>query len=315
MQLKCHISALEKKSLPGSNGATPAFGEKASRDGAPDTLQHMLLPNTMKTTKHRLAFVLLALAGMALAAPALHAQATYNPGDLLLDVRNVGGTGLSGNGYVVDLGQFSNLAASNSPLTNINTDLTNIFGSGWQTNTGLEWSVEGYTTSGTHTLYTTEPESTPGTPNTTTWGSIGSTPLTHVINLEAAAGSTYSTSATGNTATGNGSGVEQNLSDLSTTALAEYVPKINGVGGGAINQPGNIAFNQFNSPGVEAAGLVGSALDLVTSPLGSSGSVLSAFTMDSSGNVYYGLSATPEPGRASLLAFGLGCLVMRRRRR
>lgn len=275
---------------------------------------------------------LLAMALATLAAPSLHAAVTYNPGDLILGFRDVG-TGAAGeaasatsNSYLIDLGSYANLLAHPGLVaSNLNTDLTALFGTQWYNDPNLLWSVSGKTGTSNNLAATAQNTAGPGTAPLFPLTSFTTQGRNTTISAMASLGIAYtngSDALTGFTTggTGTGPGIYQAVSD--NNSYASYMA-FGGTSGG-LNSNG-IAYNIFN-PTIEGAGsavgngtggITGTSLELfsIAGTTASSLTDVGTFSINSSGQVSFALSAAPEPGRASLLLVALGCVAFRRRRK
>jgi len=102
---------------------------------------------------------LLAMAGALMSQPA-KAQYSGNPNDLIVSFTDGGSTD-----YQIDIGQASTYtgASSSINIVNVATDLTAVFGSNWDTNSSLVFSIEGVSSTGTnkYTVYVSDNSLTP----------------------------------------------------------------------------------------------------------------------------------------------------------
>lgn len=123
--------------------------------------------------KHRLPPLAAAIT-LFLPAIASAANATFNPGDILMGFRATNEPG-NNSSYVVNLGPVAALRDAAGPLTlalgNLNADLTVIFGTNWRSRTDLFWGVAGTPTNILETtlngdpgvtLYGSKVQSSPG---------------------------------------------------------------------------------------------------------------------------------------------------------
>ena len=270
---------------------------------------------------------LLALAGLALTSQVAKATVAYADGDLLLGFRDSSGTSTSA--LLVDIGQagyYRDLTSnvfSLSSVGNLNADLTTAFGSGWATNTNIQWGLVGRvssnlgitygsTTDALNTLYASKGEATFGTTGTGFARAASGTQGTPGAKITTMANN-FNNDLIGWTA-----GVNPNAIIEPTSGNSQNWASYN---------PGTSSFSYFN--GLQGSfagdqnsnvGLANSALDLFRMAPGSgTGTYEGTFTLTSTGNVNFGsagpaVAAVPEPGRAVLLALGAASLVLRRRR-
>jgi len=238
--------------------------------------------------------VISAIAPMALLALASTVRATstttYSAGDLFLSFRQTG----NNSDYLVNIGQASLYTGATSSITltigDIATDLSTVFGSGWNTDNTVFWSVSGtnhltVTNGGNdpvRTLYASKMSSGSGT---TPWTCSFS--LSSADSKMASMATAYkSKSSTANSSVGL---IQNNVSTSSNNAYASY--QSGGVNVGA----GNLSFTYFN-PSVEAAsgsGITTTTLNLYRVPEGSAnpGMLGGSFTITSAGTVTF----TPAP--------------------
>jgi hypothetical protein len=271
------------------------------------------------------------LAAAALASLAADAQAQtvdYNTGDLVLAFEDPG----NANDYTVDLGSASfflslastpgttNLTADDpaygGSLGNIGADLTNVFGSGWATNSvtlgnNVQWGVfgeTGKTVSGVtgvpvDTVFLTLGETTPG---------LGSTAPTE---YSSSVQSGWNTPFIGFTATVSGS----------ETANSDYASISSATAGDSwsTNDPSYNAFTtglDIEQPGSGTdIGPTNSELDLyelVPTNKGGSGEgeLLGDFTLNSSGDLSFTSAAVPEPSTYASAGLGAALLLLFRRK-
>jgi len=222
-----------------------------------------------------------------------HAAATtsYAAGDLLLGFRQAG----NNSDYLVNIGQASLYTGASSARTltigNIANDLSAVFGSGWDSDTTVFWSV-----SGTNHLTVTNGGNDPAR---TLYASristgAGTTPWNCAFSLSTADAkmASMATAYKSKTSTANSNYglVQNNVSTSSNNAYASYQP--GGVNVGA----GNLSFGYFN-PSVEASsdgGITTTTLNLYRVPEGSAnpGTLVGSFTINSAGTVTFNPATT-----------------------
>jgi len=249
------------------------------------------------------------------------------PGDLLLGFYDYSAstqTALNTNSYVVDLGPLATVTASSHALAlgNIAADLSNIFGSGWASDPNLTWGIATYTGSGSaKTLYGTAQEPTFGT-MANAWGGVSFSAGTNgtAANNILAVGNQINngliaTTGTIYTASTNASVLAVEQANADPNSFFSWQPP----GKNSTGQSFGIYSGGIDGSGAatNVSGVTGTALDLFKTTTGGVGSYDGTFTINSSGQVSYSTSvpsAAPEPGRAALLLFGFGLIVVRRRR-
>ena len=240
--------------------------------------------------------IIISIAPMAMIAIGSTAHATttaYAAGDLLLGFRQAG----NNSDYVVNIGQASLYTGTSSARTltigSTAADLSTVFGSGWDSDATVSWSVSGTnhltpTNSGNdpvRTLYATKISTGAGT-----------TPWTCAFSLSAADAkmASMATAYKGKTSTVNSNYglIQNNVSTSSNNAYASYQP--GGVNVGA----GNLSFGYFNPSveGISDSGITATTLNLYRVPEGSSnpGTLVGSFTINSAGSVTF----TPAPSSA-----------------
>ena len=245
-----------------------------------------------------------------------------NAGDVILGFEEPG-TGGSANVYEVDLGSITKfLNPSSSTLTfNLSTsDLSNGtsgFGSGWATNSLLQWGVIGGTqTTGNLTL-----GSTTLAPNTlfTSWNTWTAAPTEKTSNTQKT-GQTLVTDLYNDT--------NPSPSPGSTVSLpAVYTSNTDPDGFAYLNKSkSNFNFGagyatsdlDYNSDGSTSAP-TSAVLDLYevaqTSSGTAPGTLLGTFSLAGNGNLTYSPEAVPEPSSYALVGFGALVLVWNLRRR
>jgi len=249
---------------------------------------------------------LLALSGFALMASPARASVTITQGDLLFGVRDTSTTSPNPAVYLFDLGHPP--ASGTTIATSLATDLSNLFGSDWYTNTSLQWSVSGY--SGVNTIIASKVEPVFGTQSAkygaTTYNAANRGTIAtdmQSIDAEYANGSNAAFSGAGFTTGG--------------TSAAGGVAVLNSdINGYNFFMPGY----GFFGGSFEAPGFSGQAVDMYTvnGTLASNVVYGGSFNVDSSGNVNFTATppttTVPEPGRAMLLGLGMAGLLFRRRR-
>lgn len=303
----------------------------------------------MKPIYRLLRFGRLALAAGALALSASAASAqvltTYQVGDIFIGFRQTGvaNTLVAKIGTVADylptsLGgsrapnstynpTFGVIPSTVTPVTNLNADLTSVFGAGWNTNatdgTSVRWGIVGWTGSAaetspvsgltTRSLFVTRARTNPSTQTTITGtpSAIGSR-----SNFGTAFGSGF-------IAGGIGSYPNQNSTLNSSVAYIGAASDTNNWGS-RINNNGTGSFGLGATNPVEQQlsgafqGPTDSVLDLWLSPNTSSTLVtqntyLGSFSLSNSGQLTF--TAVPEPSTYALLALAGAALVVFRRRK
>lgn len=281
-------------------------------------------------TKHLL--TMLVVAGMSVAAfPANAATITF--GDLLIGFRVTGGQG-AGTDLVVRAGPsvtnggnattFRDATSSIASVVNIGSELTALYGSNWADRSDLFWGIVGVrsnsnTQSGAatnaggdpgRTNYVTVGQTTlnPGTQTSTAPELLTGTARGDTANAINAINSLFSTTAD------NGLGSAEAISLASTT-----------LGGWTEQVVTNSYFKVGSSTEASSAsGIDATGLDLYrilhlntgATPTGTIGvgSYEGTFTINSAGDVSFGVGAVPEPSRMLLTGLGLAGLLFRRRR-
>lgn len=285
---------------------------------------------------------LLALTGAAFATSA-NAAITFTAGDLVLGVRASGGTGASST-YLVNLGlatDYRDAAGNVLNIVNINTDMTAVFGAGWETRNDLFWGLAGVRSKSSigstvvngdpqRTVYASRPQDTLNT-QSIAWGddivfsntdmSSGSGWIYDILNVL----TTGSANATGNTGS-------HEAAIIPTSVNLSWDEQTSGSPDFGIFNPGvEDDFGGLTDAASDTSGNVlgGTALDLYrilavttgANPTGTLrvGSYEGTFYLTTGGIVNFSsdpivAGAVPEPSRALLLGVGLVGLMMRRRR-
>ena len=292
----------------------------------------------MKKTK-LLAAGLVAAAAAAVLAPSARAQNTVNTGDLFIGFEEPGVS----YDYVIDLGPanyFIGLAATPGTtdittadpnhggglgLGNIASDLSNVFGANWATNSlvtgsNVQWGVIGATSNsaggltgagGTfglpkNTLFETSAELTPGTqssPLPTNTSGVQGTVNTNIIGFE----SNFNNS----TQTANSNYAEIQTVDATNDpdSWTGENPSAEAFGNSySIEQPTSGAF----------IGPTNSVLDLyeLKPQNGGTGVDLGSFSLTSAGDLdFTSAAAVPEPSTYAAIGIGAAFLVLFRRNR
>jgi len=251
------------------------------------------------------AITALLAAGVALTGQSAKAAYGYTPGDIFLGFRALGGTGATQD-YVVNIGQFSLYTTGNSfTIGTVGTDLTAVFGAGWNTNrgegNGVLWSAIGtpYNTgSDPKTIFVSRPQS-----SATEF--LGKSPIASmqtITNIQDVASGYLLSGANAS----NAAGTIQGVSDgNSWDSKFQFVS--------------NLDFNRFDNIEGDFSGGVNSSdavLDLFQiDPVNGSASVLlGSLSISSSGVVSF--TAVPEPSTVALVGMSIatGLVLLRRRR-
>ncbi len=235
---------------------------------------------------------LLAFAAASLAlTPALKAVSS-NTGDLFLGVRAGGGAGATQD-YVIDIGPASQFEGGTSILTlnlgSVGTDLSSVYGSGWNARSDVFWGIAGTTGSfasvgsdPAKTLFATREETTVGTQSTPWVRQASSTQGVTTSKVSSMQGQFNGSNSAGVSAT---NAVFQ--SDTDTNSWASFQS------GGTLANSGpapGISFAAFNPTieGTFANGTSGEALDLYRMQPGSgNGDYLGRFVMSDSGQLSF----------------------------
>ena len=263
---------------------------------------------------------LAAAAGFALApgtARATEPNVTVNSGDLILGFQISDG---SANDLLVDIGPYSNYTNATSAFTinfgvipadqtgagatvgNLNADLTSNYGSGWASNSLLQWGVAGNPGNSGEVFLTEDVN------NTTPVKDLGFQPAdglytqtnNAVAGLSAAASSTNST-------------LVASLPTTGANSWSTFKPSSNAFGTG---------LNIEQSPGDAAVGSTLNLLELVNDGSrkgdGLAARDIGSFTLDGSGDLTFTPSAAvPEPSTWLSIISGAASLIFigRRKRR
>ena len=241
----------------------------------------------------------LGCAGTLAATANAQLPTSYNAGDFLLGFREVG----SANSVVVDIGSITSFNVPSTFTINAGATLTAQYGSGWQTNPNVYFSLTS-TDPLDLTSYVTSPEYTSGlnVGPAQIWPRL-STPNSRVFqNKINALGSEFTSAYTT-----TGGEVEKNTDP---NAYQNFMP--GGTTDAGHAGPANIAWAFFNptSEGNFGQGTNGVALDLIQLVPGSGpGNDLGFFQISANGNTLtYTPGAIPEP--SSIAASVLGVLAL-----
>ena len=267
--------------------------------------------------KNKHFLTMLVVAGISVAAFPANA-ATITAGDILLGFRATGGTGASSN-LIVNLGQADTIyrdATSNiSSIADLGTLLTSTYGSDWATRSDLSWGAVANANSASG-----DP-AIDGDPGATDYFTKKQSTLNPGVQTSTASNINSSTSRVA---------IANNIQSLNTTfAGASGTDSIVIASTGGTTWSSSIAASNFGvGSSIEASsvnGIDATGLDLYrildsnadASPSQTVGvpSWEGTFTISSAGVVGFSVNAVPEPSRAVLAAFGLGGLLLRRRRR
>ncbi len=255
----------------------------------------------MKLT-HLKMTALAGLAAVALTAPSAMAL-TYNADDLFLGFRQDGNTNQD---FIVNLGQASTFRDATVPftltLTNLNSQLTTLFGSTWKTDGTVLWALVG----------------TPGSQP------VGSDPGDILYSSRPADSANYLTTPVPSTGS-NQAGPSNNILSMKNYYLLPTTPD-GTVANSEIGNPANSnswstrASTDFGSGNIGPIENYtnGLGLDLFRVPEGSPSTTLATnegrLTLGSGDNVTF--SPVPEPSTALMLGMALsGVLGFRRNRK
>jgi len=237
------------------------------------------------------------LALAALSLTPLAADAVTAPqGTVLLGFRVTSGLGV-GTSYVVDIGTAASFRDATGPITitNLASDLQQLYGPDWQTRADLLYGVGGCPDSNAafggdaeDTLYLSRPQSAenvPGTsPSINTSGGRGTIAanLTDVLGVAGVSGFRYSTVSPGNSHASR-------QPDTDPNSWRRYM----GPGGDAnkAGSNGNFDFSWTQTGGGEVEGSPDKTLSLFRISGSAAATYLGYFKIDGSGNVIY----TPAP--------------------
>jgi len=257
-----------------------------------------------------LSIALLALAGLALSTSAAKAY-TFSDGDLFLGFYESG----KSSDYILYIGNYAqytngtsfSLNSTIGSASQINTDLTAVFGANWTT--AVKWSVIGLQDStGASTLFATDPGATSslatlGADSSTNQGGTG----TNIVTMAGAFGINGANGATAP------KGAIQSIS--ASNSWESFSP----IGS---NNTGS-SFGQFTSTDTTGAGsayltqvvATDASSNNVLSLLGADGSskVEGQFTVASNGSISY--AAVPEPSTWAMAGLGAVVLAMATRRK
>lgn len=252
------------------------------------------------------------IASALLAAAVASSAFAASSGDIILGFRATGGTGASSN-LEVDLGNFDALPNGGTfVLTNINSDLTSIYGADWATRSDVLWGAAGATLLGA--TGNTEPSRTlVGTvlaPSSLLDGFSSTTPY----NSTAAAtqgGVAAKLTSVYNTFTGTANNVVASSSTTSWTTEVGSTPA-------AFNFFFKTSFdNNLDLATTSASGTysAGDLYELV--PASGPGTFLGTLAIQSNGDVTFStFSAVPEPSTYAVILGScvLGFVALRRRK-
>jgi len=268
------------------------------------------------TNKRLTRFAGATLVGAAMTMAANAATTSYTADDLFIGFTKTGST----QDYLVNIGQASNYTSQTPSTTvtlsigNIDTDLKAIFGSGYATDSTVQWGVIGTTRLSTvgsdpaHTIYASRAgDALTATPWTT--GSSGT--LSTADAKIATMASNYNSKTS--TANSNVGLIQSNIGTASNGAFASYQPG----GANATGAASNLSFAYF-TPTILAGGGSGISSDnLALFRLAAGASAPSSpegtFSISSGGTVSF--TSVPEPTSAALGLLGTVLMVARRRRR
>ena len=245
---------------------------------------------------------ILALASSAfLATSALAQNVTFSSGDLILSFRDGGKKGTTAvNNLEVDLGSAASFNFSSAAtITQFNSaDLTTVFGSSWNTDSTLRFSIAGSDTTTAYNLYLSNPSN--GFTMPTLGGTVAQAGI--VGHIYTATGSTALTAS-------------NNSTELAATTSTSYSSAIYNVnktyGASTYNSDYNFSLPGSTETLVSSTGSVTTDLYKL-----SSGSTvdLGTFSLSSAGVLSFTPQAVPEPSSYALLVIAIGALCFLRRR-
>jgi|GEM_PF-920422 len=275
-----------------------------------------------------------AAVGLALGAPIANAQTTITPteGDLILGVRVITlydtnnnalpAQGLAGTDLVADIGPITSYISPSPSHFTISgwsgADLTDAFGSNWNSRTDLAWGIvgninrfDGTTINSVYfaksTIFATTAESTPGTlsatPLVSKSASLQNTPIAN--NIEPLY--TGTAPLNGGTSTTNSSITISVSSSASGSWTDCATPESNPgwfINGSPIENNTNIAAGGF---------AVSDLYQLTPTTRATAGTYLGSFGLGSDGSLQYSTDpsyfAVPEPSAIHFAIFGAGLLA------
>lgn len=294
----------------------PVTGNEASTHG--EIIHFNRHPKHTMQIKNKHILTMLVVAGISVAAFPAKA-ATITTGDVLLGFRATGGTGASTN-LIVNLGQADTIyrdATSNiTAIADLGTLLTSTYGSDWNTRSDLLWGAVANANSASGdpaidgdpgaTDYFTKKQTTlnPGVQTSTASNINSSTSRVAIANNIQSLNDTF------RAATGTDSVV---ISSTGGTTWSSSIAASNFGVGSSIEAS---SVNGIDATGLDLYRILDSNADANPSQTVGVPHWEGTFTISSTGVVSFATTAAvPEPSRAVLAAFGLGGLLLRRRRR
>lgn len=272
--------------------------------------------------KKYLATVLAVLAGLAFITPSAKAAYSYTDGDLFLGVYS----STKNQDYLIYIGNYTNYTTNGGAYTGatitlntapgiaigsasqINADLTAVFGSGWYTDSNVKFGVVGTLDYfGANNMFVTDPNAAGNTSNWTVFdaGTQG-----------AASGDAYTLASVYQNGTANGATATNGKIQSTTTAGSYYdYSPLGTVSSGASYEyyTGGIDTSSRSIKLAELVATDGSLNGLTVQPDGSK-NILGTFTIASNGTITYA-AAIPEPSTYAMMGIGtLAFVVMIRRR-
>lgn len=230
--------------------------------------------------------LLLAVSALTASHGMAQTTTTYSPGNLLLGFRQIA----QNSDYLVNIGPVSALSSTTTfSLGDIATDLGEVFGPGWATDSQVFWSVSGSTglfmvgSDPTRTLYATRQDPPGG--SAIPWNTAASQGATDG-KMQGMATAYKGKLSSANSPVGL---IQNNIDTALNNAYASYQP------GGGNTGSGNLAFGYFN-PSIEgnsASGIASTSLGFfrMQQMASTPATRLGTFTISSSGVLTFTLAS------------------------